>query len=199
MSTLVAPPASLKKYPLATVDVDPAKLFRISAHASGEPFHGKTGSKRFDDPRRRFGTCYMGFTLECAIAETVLHDLMPVRGEFRVSISELASRNVVRFKGRETLTLVDLAGAQLKTLVGSSELSTIVPYDLPQQWARVIHAHPQKVDGIQFVSRQLNDQKAVVIFDRARDKLQSPSYTALMKARGALDAIARLHIAPKYS
>jgi hypothetical protein len=84
------------------------------------------------------------------------------------------------------LTLVDLTGAQLKTLVGSSAISTIVPYDIPQKWARVLHNHPQMIDGIQYVSRPLNDQRAVVVFHRARHKLRSPRYMPLLEAKGTL-------------
>lgn len=203
MSVLKRPHPSLKNQPLPTIDVDVARLFRISFYTTGEPFHGKTASKRFDDPARtkskRFGTCYMGFSLECAIAETVLHDLMPVRGVFKVAVAELASRYVVRFSGTEQLRLADLTGANLKTTVGSGEISTVFPYDIPQAWAKALHAHPADVDGIQFVSKQLNDQNAVVVFDRAKHKLAASSYVPLMDVQGALAAITTLHISPAYS
>jgi hypothetical protein len=54
--------------------------------------------------------------------------------------------------------------------------------------------HPQKVDGIQFVSRQLNDQKSVVIFHRAGHKLRSQRYTPLLETNGVFSAIEMLHI-----
>ena len=132
----------------------------------------------------------MGFSLGCAIAETIL---------FKASVAELASRYVVRFRGTEQLRLADLTGANLKTTVGSSEISTVFPYDIPQAWAKALHAHPTGVDGIQFVSKQLNDQKAVVVFDRAKHKLTASSYVPLMDAQGALAAITTLHISPAYS
>lgn len=199
MSLPPEPPKSLKGLTLKTIDVEPSTLFRVSRFSSGEPYLGKSASSRFDDPLKKFGTCYMGFSLQCAIAETILHDLMPVKGEFRVPLADLESRHLVQFSGAEKLTLVDLTGAHLKTLLGSSTISTVVPYDIPQQWARVIHNHPQQVDGIQFVSRQLNDQKAVVIFHRAKHKLKKPTYTPLLDAMGALAAITELHISVKYS
>lgn len=194
MSTPPAPPKTLKDQLLKTIEVDPSALYRVSRYSAGEPFFGKSASNRFDDPLKKFGTCYLGHSLECAIAETVLHDLMPVKGQFHVPLAELESRHLVQFKGPEKLTLVDLTGAHLKVLVGTSAICTVTPYDVPQQWARAIHRHPQRVDGIQFVSRQLNDQRAVVIFHRARHKLQSPRYTPLLDAKGALAAISTLHI-----
>lgn len=164
MSVLKRPPPSLKNQPLPTIDVDVARLFRISFYTTGEPFHGNTASKRFDDPFRtkskRFGTCYMGFSLECAIAETVLHDLMPVKGVFKVAVAELASRYVVRFSGTGQLRLADLTGANLKTTVDSSEISTVFPYDIPQAWAKALHAHPADVDGIPERGRCVRSREA---------------------------------------
>jgi hypothetical protein len=37
----------------------------------------------------------LGYSLECAIAETVLHDLMPVKGEFRLPLAEIEARHLV--------------------------------------------------------------------------------------------------------
>jgi hypothetical protein len=89
MSLPPEPPKSLKDRVLKTIDVDPSALFRISRFSAGEPYLGKSASHRFDDPLKKFGTCYLGFSLECAIAETILHDLMPVKSEFRGSVRGL--------------------------------------------------------------------------------------------------------------
>lgn len=196
------PPRRLRSLPIRTVELAPSKLRRVSRHASGEPFFGRSASSRFDDPTRarskRFGTCYLGLGLEVAIAETVLHDEMPVRGRFEIAASELESRFCVRFAGGSPLTLADLTGTALKSLVGSSEISTIVPYDVPQRWSRALHAHPQVVDGLIYMSRHVNSQKAVVIFDRAAHKLGTPSYTPLPATEGALAAVTDLRIVPKF-
>ncbi|MCA0242117.1 MAG: RES family NAD+ phosphorylase [Proteobacteria bacterium] len=173
------PPRRLDRFAIRAVQLAPAKLWRISRHPSGEPFFGRSASNRFDDPgrpqRRRFGTCYLGLSLEVAIAETVLHDEMPRNGRFEIAATELESRYCVRFAGGTPLVLADLTGAALKTLVGSSELSTIVPYDVPQRWSRALHRHPQRLDGLIYMSRHVNNQRAVVIFDRAAHKLGRPS------------------------
>ena len=73
-----------------------------------------------------------------------------------------------------------------------------MPYPIPQLWSMAVHRHPQKVDGILYMSRHLNDRMAVVVFDRARHKLGSATYTALPKARSVLNAIAELHISFDY-
>ncbi|HET7131670.1 MAG TPA: RES domain-containing protein, partial [Gammaproteobacteria bacterium] len=69
---------------------------------------------------------------------------------------------------------------------------------LPQLWAMAVHRHPQVVDGIYYISRHLNDRPAVAVFNRAAAKLGAAAYTPLSKARGALAAIAELHISFDY-
>ena len=146
-------------------------LFRISRHASGEPYFGRNATNRFDDshkqPGKRYGTCDCGFDLETAIAETILHDEEPKAGIFRLAATEFTTRHLVQFKRREELVVADLTGSWLKRLGGTSAISAIVPYELPQRWSRAIHKHPQLVDGIFYMSRHLNDRPALVIFDRA--------------------------------
>ena len=194
---LKRPPPDLHAIDLETVQVDVANLYRVSKYASGEPYFGRSAGNRFDDhsrpPSKRFGTCYLGLSLQVAIAETVLHDLMPDGGHFVVPPDELASKQVVRFQGGK-LKLAKLTGTALKRTVGSSEISTIFPYDLPQAWAMALHTHPAKVDGILYMSKQVNDEHAVVIFNRAKRKFKSPSYTALPLAPGFDAAIKALSI-----
>jgi len=142
------PPSNLHRINLETVQVQVANLYRISKYDS-EPYFGRSAGNRFDDhsrpPSKRFGTCYLGLSLQVAIAETVLHDLMPEGGHFVVPPDELESKQVVRFQGG-TLKLAKLTGAALKRTVGSSEISTIFPYDLPQAWAMALHTHSAKVE-----------------------------------------------------
>ena len=136
---LVNPPRGLASVALRMVQVLPSKLYRVSAHSSGEPYFGRNGTNRFDDPTRtksqRYGTCYLGESLEVAIAETVLHDEMPVGGQFNLATNELERRHCVRFSAGSVLNLVDLTGTALKSLVGSSEISTVLTYDIAQRWS----------------------------------------------------------------
>ena len=195
--TLGPPPRSLSKITLATESFPISALYRISRFSSGEPFFGKTASNRFDDRNpvksRRYGTCYCGFDPETAIAETVLHDEMPVKGQFPISYSDFASRQLVRFKG-EGLVLANLTGTSLKTLGGDGSISTVTPYRLHQLWSMAIHRHPQKVDGIGYISRHVNDRKAVAVFERAKHKFSGATYTPLPKVCNVMNAVASLHI-----
>jgi hypothetical protein len=203
MSLVPLPPRDLASIPLRTVELLPARLLRISRFGSGEPFFGRAAANRFDDPgrvkSRRFGTCYLGCSLEVAIAETVLHDELPEAGGFSVAVTEIESRWLVRFKGGNALKLADLTGAALKTLVGSGGISTIMPYDVPQRWAAALHAHPDAVDGLVYMSRHVNDERAVVVFDRAAARLGTPRYQPLAEARGALKALMNLRINARFA
>lgn len=196
--TLPAPPRGLARLELQTVLVRPSSLWRVTRRASDEPYFGRTGANRFDDPSRsapsRFGTCYLGTSLLVAIAETVLHDEMPVGGRFFVAHPEVAERWCVRFRGGQPLTLANLTGAPLKALVGSGALSTVTSYEMPQRWSRALHRHPGAIDGLLYMSRHVNDEAAVVVFDRAAQKLGKARYAPLLRERGVDEAISKLHI-----
>jgi hypothetical protein len=202
MTALGRPPRAFNALKLATVEVQTSRLVRVSRYTSGEPHFGQSASNRFDDPsspaKGRFGTCYFGLNLKVAIAEIILHDEMPKNGQFKISADEVESRYVVSMKGR-TLVLANFTGTALKTLVGDSSISTITPYKLPQAWARAVHRHPASVDGILYVSRHVNDEKAIVLFDRAAPKLFGPKYKPLMANSGALSAVMELHISFDYT
>lgn len=186
------PPKDLHRQALATKVVDPAALHRISRHNSAEPYFGRSGALRFDDTNRiasrRYGTCYCGFDLETALAESVLHDEEPVQGRFRLSKLDFDRRFLIRFAGTRPLVLADLTGIALKRMGGNGAISSITPYDLPQAWAKAIHRHPRQVDGIYYVSRHLNTRFAVAAFDRAAAAFGAPTYTQLSAAPGVARA-----------
>ena len=202
--SLQLPSADFSSLVLPVTDLNPSKLVRISRYNSGEPHFGKSGLNRFDDPRGhlpeadRFGTSYFGGTLACAFAETVLHDRTADKGTFAIRYSELEQLWVVTFKGR-TLKLAVLTGKNLKQLGGEGGLSSIVPYDIPQQWSLAVHEHPAKVDGFVYMSRHLNTEVAIVLFDRAEPKLKpTPSiYKNFLDYPGSLRVLQEFGVEPK--
>jgi len=170
---LTAPGEHFASATLTTRDVAPTQLVRISRYATGEPYFGRSGGNRFDDPRkrRRYGTSYFGFDLHCAFAETVLHDEVAdlALGGFPLVTTEL-DRYVLSFDGAP-LTVAALHGLPLKNLGGDGALSTTMPYDVPQRWSLAVYRHPRSVDGFLYMSRHLNTSEALVLFDRAGPKL----------------------------
>lgn len=167
---------------LSKVEVAPASLFRVSRHATGEPYFGRWNANRFDDPNpdlaARYGTCYLGTSLAVAVAETVLHDLKPRNGGFRVDVASIESRYVLRFEG-DLLVLADLTGAALKRIGGHAGLTGTASYTTTKRWSVAVHAHPDRVDGFLTMSRHKNDEKGVVLFDRAADKMHMCEATPL--------------------
>lgn len=178
---------------LPVVTLPAAALVRISRYDSGEPHFGRTGGNRFDDPERQYGTCYFGLSLALAMAETLLHDAVAVRGRFLVHPDSIASRFVIAFSGRP-LTLADLTGASLKRLGGNAALSGNASYRLPQKWSQAIHGHPDAVDGFVYMSRHLNTERAVVLFDRAGAQLRMAGATLLAAHSGLAEAARMLGI-----
>jgi hypothetical protein len=180
---------------LETETVDPGRLVRVSRHNTKEPYFGKSGGNRFDDPEQKYGTSYFGFTPACAFAETVLHDEEPDLsiGGFRIARSELEGRYVLGFSGTP-LTVARLYGIPLKNLGGDGSLSTVQPYDIPQAWSAAVHAHKEKVDGFLYVSRHLNNELALVVFERAKKKFKLGSAISLPDYPGAGRLLMDFHI-----
>jgi hypothetical protein len=178
---------------LPCIFLEPRTLIRISGFTTGEPHFGRTGGNRFDDPDRSYGTCYFGASLVVAMAETLLHDAVAARGMFRVHPERIASRHVLRFDGA-ALRLADLTGASLKRLGGHAGLSGTASYRLPQRWSQALHRHPAMVDGFVYMSRHLNTERAIVLFDRAGGRIRMVEATPLIQYPGFAQAARELGI-----
>lgn len=191
------PGAHIASATLQTRTIDPSKLVRISRYRTDEPYFGKSGGNRFDNPRKRFGTCYFGFSLECAFAETVLHDeiIDTDLGGFPLPRSEL-ERYVLSFTGMP-LTVAVLNGASLKKLGGDGSISTTLPYAIPQAWSLEIHRHKNAVDGFIYTSRHLNDQDALVLFSRAKKKITVDTIVPFHDIPGAHEVLNVFGVIPR--
>lgn len=198
---LVLPSKQLQQTELETVFLPDIDLYRVSGYNTGEPHFGITGGNRFDDNSRpkskRYGVCYCGLDLETGIAETLLHDELPQNGTFHLSAEAFRAKKLIEVRASD-LNLVVMTGIQLKRLAGGGELSTVVPYSVPQAWSRALHAHPQNFDGILYQSRHLNDRPAVALFDRAKNKLSKPTISQLVSAPNILQIVMDLHISLTY-
>jgi hypothetical protein len=150
----------------------PAQLCRVSTHKTGEPYFGRSGAHRFDDPAKSpagFGTCYLGENLMVAFAESMLHDARPKGGVFSVPTTDLTRAYAHSFDG-PALKLADFTGPSLRVLDCTGEISGTSDYLLTQQWAVAVVGHPAGVDGFKFMSRHITNGYAVVLFERDRTK-----------------------------
>lgn len=171
--------------------MNPADLFRIGVHETGEPHFQHSAASRFHAPGARkrqpkpeYESCYFGLSLQVAIAESVLHDVVPVDGAFRIAPSTLETFYLHRFGG-QPLLLADLTGAALKKLDGNADLAGHDPeYKKTQKWALAVFRNPASVDGFIYMSRHLNTEKAVILFDRAKHKIKARKPNKLVKVGG---------------
>lgn len=179
------PPFSTSK--LALVVVSPTRLIRISTHRTGEPFFNNSGKNRFDDPNPiktgRYKTCYFGYKLSVALAETLLHSREPMNQHFVIHPDRIDESFVLHFAGTP-LTLANMTGAALKRTGLHAGLSGTSYYKTPQLWSQAIYNHPSQVDGFIYMSRHLNTEKAVVLFDRASSKIRLDTATRLSNYAG---------------
>lgn len=197
-SPLGLPPAVLANGNFRHVEFASDRLVRISAFHTGEPYFGISGNNRFDAPgaasgNPQFAVCYFGTSLQLAMAESILHDEMPVEGAFHLTRSQIDDRYALYFSG-DALRLLDLSGALLKRLGGSADLAGTSNYSITQQWALAVHENPAKFDGFLYMSRHLNTGRALALFDRARPKLSLTAYSPLAGARGFRAAVRKLAI-----
>jgi hypothetical protein len=193
---LPPPGLSVDRLPWRTCSAE--RLIRVSSRNGGEPHFGRTGANRFDAPgcttgHAEFSSCYLGLSLPVAIAESVLHDEIPIDGEFQIAQSMLDNQYVIRFKGAG-LRLACLTGATLKRFGGNADLAGTTDYATTQQWSLSVHRNPGQFDGFIYMSRHLNTAQAVVLFDRANERIQMACATKLVATPGFARAAKKFHI-----
>jgi len=180
-----APPPDLGSRKLEIRTLAPEQLLRIARDNPKIPLLNFRATKahRFDAPDRSFGTLYVADSLAVCFAETLLRGDVKSQpldsGRTFIPESEIASRVVVALDG-EPLHLAVFKGAALKRLGGDARLSSLVPYDVPQQWSKALHDHPEGIDGFIYMSRHVNDREAVVLFERAEKWLEASVQTRLL-------------------
>lgn len=174
----------------------PADRFNPGKHTAVEGrFHF------FEDPTgRRVPVLYGAAGDEAAIAETVFHDV-PVRGPGRVVLEQrIEPLSLCRLRPTRDLTLIALHGFGLRRLgVRATELTDTEAsqYSRTVPWVRALHHAEPTADGLAWMSRQHNSQKAVMLFgDRvSSDELHlqwGPQPLITGPGRRVLDAAANL-------
>lgn len=131
-------------------------------------------------------TLYAAASAEGALAETVLHDV-PVAGPGRrVSWARLGRMGLSRLTAGRDLRVVAFHGAGLRRLgLRPGQLTDTSPahYARTVVWAAAVHRWDGQADGITWMSRQLNSERAVVLFG---DRVE-PGALVPVGASAALD------------
>ena len=120
---------------------------------------------------------YGGSSLECAIFETVFHNVPVDAPDKFVDLDDFAERAHGQVVPRRDLRLVNLTTDGLHRLkVPKAELVASAPIDYLDTacWAQALHRQYPQVDGLLWMSRQRDRDQALVLFgDRIGTALSS--------------------------
>ena len=125
------PTVPVDEFPCRTVESD-ADLYRAHTSSYGPWWFGNVGDGRFDLRAPR-GTCYLADTPLAAVRERLG---VVLGGAPLVPASLVAEVVVSRLRLPCRCRLADLQSAAAMRFGVTRELETMVPYDVPQAWAR---------------------------------------------------------------
>lgn len=160
---------------------------------------GVRGNARFspiqDDQGQPIPTLYGGTTIDCALMETVFHDVPHTAGFKTFDKGKLAGQVHSTVEIVQSLQVVDLASVPLRKL-GITRKQLIDTekdqYPASRQWAEALHRQCPEAQGLSWVSRQDDSARAVVLFgDRIPNgalKLQGAS-RSLVDDGNAYDSV----------
>lgn len=127
-------PRALKEFPTCTLSPD-RELFRVARNGVGPWWFGSSLDGRFDLPAPD-GTCYLAAENLAAWMEIIGPELR----DHIVSADLVRARRLVRVHVPQAITLSDATSRMAGGFNITLELSTTVPYDLPQAWAARLRA-----------------------------------------------------------
>lgn len=112
-------------------------------------------------------TLYAGATLDCALMETVFHDVAHLAGFKAFDKGKLRDQVHSTVQVEQELQLVDLTSVSLRKLgVTRKQLIDAEKdqYPMTRQWAQAIHRQCPLAQGLSWVSRQDDSARAVILF-----------------------------------
>ena len=133
---------------------------------------------------------YGGSSLECAIFETVFHNVPVDAPDKFVDLDDFAERAHGQIVPRRDLQLVNLTTDGLHRLkVPKADLVASAPiaYLDTARWAQALHWQYPQVDGLLWMSRQRDRDQALVLFgDRIGTALSSTSVGGPLRTNDVL-------------
>lgn len=172
------PPRDLNDRELPWDSHVPSELYRVYREGNTSLHFGTGTGFRFNDPDLKYGVCYLAYEPAGAFAGTILRD----RAGAYFDEAELVDRLLAMTRTRELLRLVQFYGNGLSKL-GTNAVSSSGPYTLSQQWPAALHNHPSQPDGLAYRAPHDNDQVAVALFERTKDKIKVVQTLALTDPR----------------
>ncbi|MCB5363050.1 RES family NAD+ phosphorylase [Pusillimonas sp. CC-YST705] len=110
---------------------------------------------------------YGGSALDCAIFETVFHEVPIDAADKFVDLDSFAQHGYGQVIPNRDLKLVDLTSEglhRLKVLKEELIASTARDYPLTARWAEALHRQCEDADGLLWMSRQRDRDQALVLF-----------------------------------
>ena len=110
---------------------------------------------------------YGGSTLDCAIFETIFHEVPIDATDKFVDLDAFSQRGHGQLVSKRALKLVDLTTEGLHRLkIPKEELitSTASDYPLTARWAEMLHRQCSDADGLLWMSRQRDRDHALLLF-----------------------------------
>jgi len=161
---------------------------RFTANAFNPGF-GKSRFAPFDVAGAPIPTQYAGTTLECAIFESIFHDIEPSAPIKSVRWSMIDGLHYSTVEVTRDLKLARLFAANLskwgleRTHLIDTPKST---YDQTRLWSPALHQCAQRPDGMIWVSRRYDEEKAMILFrDRVATAELAPRTTVKVTADSA--------------
>jgi hypothetical protein len=131
----------------------------------------RKGNARFspirDSDGRIIPTLYAGTTLDCALMETIFHDVPFIAGFKPLSIKKMVGKVHTVFTPNVDLKLIDLSTIALRRLsVDRAHLidTTKLHYLETRKWAERFYRQHGEMQGLRWTSRQDDSAQAVMLF-----------------------------------
>lgn len=148
-------------------------IYRVHDEAfEGDAFNPiRAGNARFspilDPAGNLIPTLYGGTSLDCALMETVFHDVPYKPGFKPLSRSRLRGKEYSMLTLRKDLRLIDLSTIALRKLgISRNRLidTTKTHYPRTRRWAEALYARFPYAEGLRWTSRQHDRALAIVLF-----------------------------------
>ncbi len=131
------------------------------------PGYGASRFAPFEIAGRKVPTAYAATTLDCAIFETIFHDVEPSATIKSVSWSAILPLRHSTLVLRRDLSLARLFSADLmkwglerRQLIDTARSG----YAAARAWVPIIHDAPTSPDGMIWVSRRFDEERALMLF-----------------------------------
>jgi hypothetical protein len=139
-------------------------------------FFDSSGCGRWDGSNQGYRILYVGVDSYAAYIEC--YGRTPDQRDFSIDSlliteTELDKRFLARFTSEKQLRFVKVYGNGLQKLGIDSQITSCSPtqYEFSREWGRAFHQHPDKVDGICYLSRHDNTKLCYGIFDRVASQI----------------------------